>query len=62
MQVRESSSLRVVLAAALRVGNAINMGTHLGGAVAVRMESLLKMADLRVGHLPQLCPGSITSI
>ena len=37
-----------MLVAALRVGNAINQGTRLGGAAAVRLESLLKMADLRV--------------
>ena len=48
-QVHESGRLRAALAAALRVGNAINQGTHLGGAAAVRLESLLRMADLRVG-------------
>jgi hypothetical protein len=49
-QVRGSERLRTVLAAALRVGNAVNQGTHLGGAAAVRLESLLKMADLRVHY------------
>ena len=48
MQVRDSRGLKVVLAAALRVGNAVNTGTHLGGAAAVRLESLLRMAELRV--------------
>ena len=47
VQVHESGRLRAALAAALRVGNAVNQGTHLGGAAAVRLESLLKMADLR---------------
>ena len=56
MQVRGSGGLRAALAAALRVGNAINMGTHLGGAVAVRVESLLRVADLRVRHLVLVLP------
>lgn len=47
-QVRKSKRLQAVLAAALCVGNAINRGTHLGDAKAVRIESLLKLADLRV--------------
>ncbi|BDA44286.1 probable formin-like protein 6 at N-terminal half [Coccomyxa sp. Obi] len=49
-QVRGSQRLRRVLAAALRAGNSLNEGSHLGDAKAVRIESLLKMADLRVAR------------
>ncbi len=41
-----------MLVAALQVGNCLNEGSHLSDAKAVRIESLLKMADLRVRSLP----------
>ena len=48
MQVRSSRRLRRVLMAVLAVGNALNDGTSHGGAVGFRLDSLLKLAALRV--------------
>jgi hypothetical protein len=58
VQVRDSRRLQTVLAAALQVGNAINRGSYLGDAKAVRVESLLRMADLRVRN-PSSHAGSL---
>ena len=49
-QVRTSSRLREAAGAAIIVGNAVNAGTPYGDAKAVRLESLLKLADLKVTH------------
>eukprot|EP00887_Chlorella_sp_A99_P000449 scaffold17.g449.t1 len=46
-EVRDSRHLRAVLAAALAAGNRLNAGTHRGGAEAVRLESLLKLGDVK---------------
>ena len=46
-QVRESTSLRAVLSAALAAGNALNAGTPRGGAVGFTLDSLHKLADVR---------------
>lgn len=62
MQVRGSERLRLVLSAALQVGNALNEGSHLCDARAVRLESLLKMADLRVSALPSFLPLNVAQI
>ena len=45
--VRESRMLAAAAAAALAVGNELNAGTHRGGAVGVKLESLLKLADVK---------------
>ncbi|CAL8470256.1 g9798 [Coccomyxa elongata] len=55
-QVRGSPRLRLVLAAALRAGNCLNEGSHLGDAKAVRIESLLRMADLQVTKTSRSMP------
>ena len=46
-QVRESTSLRAVLSAALAAGNALNAGTPRGGAAGFTLDSLHKLADVR---------------
>ena len=53
-QVRSSQNLRLAAAAAIVAGNAVNVGTPYGDAKAVRLDSLLKLADLKVSCLPQL--------
>ena len=47
-QVQSSQRLRQAAAAAITAGNAVNVGTPYGDARAVRLESLLKLADLKV--------------
>ncbi|KAK9829521.1 hypothetical protein WJX72_006312 [[Myrmecia] bisecta] len=47
-QVRASERLQAVLRVALAAGNALNAGTHRGNAVGVKLESLLKLSDLKV--------------
>ncbi len=46
-QARASARLRAALAAALAAGNALNAGTHRGAAAGLRLESLLKLGDVR---------------
>ncbi|KAK9784759.1 hypothetical protein WJX73_004774 [Symbiochloris irregularis] len=47
-QVRSSRNLKLAAAAAIVAGNAVNAGTPYGDAKAVRLDSLLKLADLKV--------------
>ena len=51
-QLRGSARLRVVLAAALAAGNALNTGTSHGGAQGFTIATLLKLANLRVSRRP----------
>ena len=51
-EVRGSSRLRAVLAAALAAGNRLNAGSHRGGAEGLRLESLLKMSDVKAALAP----------
>lgn len=46
--VRESKALRNVLRLVLTVGNVLNDGSQQGNAVGVRLESLLKLQDVKV--------------
>ena len=46
--VRESQILRVVLHISLKVGNLLHLGTSRQGAKGIKLESMLKMRDLRV--------------
>ena len=46
-QLRTSRRLKCVLAAVLACGNAINAGTHRGNAEAIKLESLLKLGDVK---------------
>ena len=47
-QIVSSKRLREVLEAVLAVGNALNQGTAFANTQAVRIESLLRLSDLRV--------------
>eukprot|EP00850_Spirogloea_muscicola_P000424 SM000002S05504 [mRNA] locus=s2:265150:267773:+ [translate_table: standard] len=47
-QVRGSALLRFILAACLAAGNELNAGTARGSALGVRLDSLSKLADLKV--------------
>lgn len=49
----------------MAAGNAVNVGTQYGDARAVRLESLLKLADLRVGpslHNPPCTLGQAMQV
>lgn len=47
-QLRSSARLRRVLATLLAAGNLLNAGTHRGNAQALKLESLLKVGDVKV--------------
>ena len=47
-QIRNSSALRRVLGLVLSTGNLMNAGSHRGNAQGVKLESLLKLADVKV--------------
>ena len=49
MQASSSQRLKQAASAAISAGNAVNVGTPYGDARAVRLESLLKLADLKAG-------------
>ena len=51
-QVRSSTALQQVLEVVLAVGNTLNAGTHRGNAAGIRLDSLLKLGDVKVGLLP----------
>lgn len=53
VQVRQGPRLRSVIQAVLTVGNAVNVGTAYGNAQGVRLDSLLKLADVKVSS--QVC-------
>ncbi|RMZ53572.1 hypothetical protein APUTEX25_003394 [Auxenochlorella protothecoides] len=55
-QLRASRRLRKVLAAVLAAGNALNSGTARGGAAALKLESLLKLADVKASEGSQPRP------
>ena len=47
-QIRSSERLAAVLRAVLATGNTLNCGTHRGNATAIKLESIGKMADVKV--------------
>ena len=47
-QIHDSARLATVLRAVLATGNTLNWGTHRGNATAIKLESLGKMADVKV--------------
>ncbi|KAK9846020.1 hypothetical protein WJX81_008599 [Elliptochloris bilobata] len=47
-QIRSSSHLAEVLRAVLATGNTLNAGTHRGQAAGIKLESLIKLADVKV--------------
>lgn len=52
-QIRGSAHLAEVLRAVLATGNTLNAGTHRGQAAGIKLESLLKLADVKAR--PRLC-------
>lgn len=50
-QIRGSERLAAVLHAVLATGNTLNCGTHRGDATAIKLDSLTKMADVKVPAL-----------
>ena len=51
-QIRGSERLAHVLRAVLATGNTLNCGTHRGDATAIKLDSLTKMADVKVRAPP----------
>ena len=49
-QILSAERLHKVLAVVLTVGNTLNWGTHRGNANGIRLESLHKLADMKVGY------------
>ncbi|KAL0042664.1 hypothetical protein WJX79_007254 [Trebouxia sp. C0005] len=47
-QVRQGPRLQAVIQGVLTVGNAVNVGTAYGNAQGVKLDSLLKLADVKV--------------
>lgn len=47
-QVQSSSGFRQILRAVLTTGNLLNAGTNRGNAQGVKLDSLLKLADVKV--------------
>lgn len=61
MQIKASRRLRLTLVSVLAAGNALNAGTHRGGAEGIKLESLLKLADVKVttiGVQPPISPSA----
>ena len=50
VQVLGSQRLRLALAAALDAGHELNEGTALGSAAGIRVDSLAKLAALKVSN------------
>ncbi len=51
-QIRCSDRLAQVLSRVLATGNVLNADTHRGGALAIKLDSLAKMADVKVRIFP----------
>ena len=58
-QIRGSERLAHVLSAVLATGNVLNADTHRGGALAIKLDSLQKMSDVKVRITFPACSGSI---
>ena len=52
-QIMSAERLHKVLAVVLTVGNTLNWGTHRGNANGIRLESLHKLADMKVDSAAQ---------
>ncbi len=48
VQVRQGPRLQAVIQGVLTVGNAVNIGTAYGNAQGIKLDSLLKLADVKV--------------
>ena len=48
VQIRKGSRLQKVIQGVLTVGNAVNVGTAYGNAQGIKLDSLLKLADVKV--------------
>ena len=48
MQIRKGPRLQAVVQGVLTVGNAVNVGTAYGNAQGIKLDSLLKLADVKV--------------
>ena len=46
--MRQGPRLQAVIQGVLTVGNAVNVGTAYGSAQGIRLDSLLKLADVKV--------------
>ena len=51
-QIRCSDRLAHVLSGVLATGNVLNADTHRGGALAIKLDSLQKMSDVKVMPMP----------
>lgn len=58
-QIRGSDRLAHVLSAVLATGNVLNADTHRGGALAIKLDSLQKMSDVKACTTLPACPGSM---
>ena len=52
-QIRQGPRLQKVIQGVLTVGNAVNVGTAYGNAQGLKLDSLLKLADVKVCSLCQ---------
>ena len=59
-QIRCSDRLAHVLSRVLATGNVLNADTHRGGALAIKLDSLAKMSDVKVPFPWSLCFLSAT--
>ena len=48
VQIRKGPRLQKVIQGVLTVGNAVNVGTAYGNAQGIKLDSLLKLADVKV--------------
>lgn len=55
VQIRKGPRLQKVIQGVLTVGNAVNVGTAYGNAQGIKLDSLLKLADVKVWPQPWLC-------
>lgn len=55
VQIRNGPRLRKVIEGVLTVGNAVNVGTAYGNAQGIKLDSLLKLADVKVCPPPWPC-------
>ncbi|KAL6759201.1 formin homology 2 domain-containing protein [Haematococcus lacustris] len=60
-QLRDSAAFTQLLRQVLIIGNHLNMGTAKGAALGFKLESLLRLADIKSGPLPPAPPSLATS-
>ena len=61
-EVQASKMLLRVFRSTLTVGNVLNSGSHRGNATGIKLDSLMKLADIKVKPSPAICLPPLSAL